>query len=278
MKNAVRVAAEFANRGINDSIERGPAAPVSQIQPRNLKSRVPPRNMRALVTFVFVLLFIPLFIPLFILTSTGEVQLKRRLRLRLQMAIAFTRTPTEKVIEPSCSRMAGASPRSRRAGGDSCRRGLPRVGHRGDFVRIRPVAARLPKRGLEALSRRAGRGSILTRAQARNLFSLSAPAWEATPLVMLRPSPTRERLIESFCSIRRRRLPERMKGRKLFIVTRDDRSGDVRDCPESPSTIGKPPTPRNSWSSKGQPTRNLFSTRIRSPRLLQELLRFLSEP
>ena len=72
--------------------------------------------------------------------------------------------------------------------------------------------------------------------------------------------------------------PERMKGRKLFIVTRDDRSGDGPRLPGITEHYQKAADPKKLVVLEGSAHAQFIFDTDQGPRLLQELLRFLSEP
>jgi len=72
--------------------------------------------------------------------------------------------------------------------------------------------------------------------------------------------------------------PERMKGRKLFIVTRDDRSGDGPRLPGITEHYRKAPDPKKLVVLEGSAHAQFIFETDQGPRLLEEMLRFLSEP
>ena len=72
--------------------------------------------------------------------------------------------------------------------------------------------------------------------------------------------------------------PERMKGRKLFIVTRDDRSGDGLRLPGITENYQKAPEPKKLVVLEGSAHAQFIFDTDQGPRLMQELLSFLSEP
>ena len=72
--------------------------------------------------------------------------------------------------------------------------------------------------------------------------------------------------------------PERLKGRKLFIVTRDDRSGDGPRLPGITENYRKAPDPKKLVILEGSAHAQFIFETDQGPRLLQELLQFLSEP
>lgn len=72
--------------------------------------------------------------------------------------------------------------------------------------------------------------------------------------------------------------PERLKGRKLFIVTRDDRSGDGPRLPGITENYRKAPDPKKLVILEGSAHAQFVFDTDQGPRLMQEILRFLSEP
>ena len=72
--------------------------------------------------------------------------------------------------------------------------------------------------------------------------------------------------------------PERMKGRKLFIVTRDDRSGDGPRLPGITEHYRKAPDPKKLVVLEGSAHAQFIFETDQGARLLEEMLRFLSEP
>ncbi|MGA9978063.1 MAG: alpha/beta hydrolase [Candidatus Sulfotelmatobacter sp.] len=72
--------------------------------------------------------------------------------------------------------------------------------------------------------------------------------------------------------------PERMKGRKLFIVTRDDQSGDGPRLPGITAHYRKAPDPKKLVILEGSAHAQFIFETDQGSRLLQEMLRFLSEP
>jgi pimeloyl-ACP methyl ester carboxylesterase len=72
--------------------------------------------------------------------------------------------------------------------------------------------------------------------------------------------------------------PERLKGRKLFIVTRDDQSGDGPRLPGITENYRKAPDPKKLVILDGSAHAQFVFETDQGPRLLQEMLRFLSEP
>src|ERR1700678_1635806 len=71
--------------------------------------------------------------------------------------------------------------------------------------------------------------------------------------------------------------PERLKGRKLFIVTRDDQSGDGPRLPGITKHYRKAPDPKKLVILEGSAHAQFIFETDQGPRLLQELLQFLSE-
>jgi pimeloyl-ACP methyl ester carboxylesterase len=72
--------------------------------------------------------------------------------------------------------------------------------------------------------------------------------------------------------------PERLKGRKLFIVTRDDQSGDGPRLPGITEHFRKAPDPKKLVVLEGSAHAQFIFDTDQGPRLLQEVLSFLSEP
>jgi dienelactone hydrolase len=72
--------------------------------------------------------------------------------------------------------------------------------------------------------------------------------------------------------------PERLKGRKLFIVTRDDESGDGPRLPGITEHYRKAPDPKKLVVLEGSAHAQFIFETDQGPRLLQEMLGFLSEP
>jgi pimeloyl-ACP methyl ester carboxylesterase len=72
--------------------------------------------------------------------------------------------------------------------------------------------------------------------------------------------------------------PERMKGRKLFIVSRNDESGDGPRLPGITEHYRKAPDPKKLVVLEGSAHAQFIFETDQGPRLLQEILRFLSEP
>jgi len=72
--------------------------------------------------------------------------------------------------------------------------------------------------------------------------------------------------------------PERLKGRKLFIVTRDDQSGDGPRLPGITEHYRKAPDPKKLVILEGSAHAQFIFDTDQGPRLMQEMLQFLSEP
>jgi len=72
--------------------------------------------------------------------------------------------------------------------------------------------------------------------------------------------------------------PERMKGRKLFIVTLDDQSGDGPRLPGIRKQYEKTPEPKQLVILEGSAHAQFIFNTEQGPRLMQELLKFLSQP
>jgi hypothetical protein len=111
-------------------------------------------------------------------------------------------------------------------------------------------------------------------------FQSSGPAWEATLRKerWVRQSPVK--------SIRVVLLthgaygpPERLKGRKLFIVSRDDRgSGDKPRLAKIRAQYEKAPDPKELVILEGSAHAQFMFQTDQGERLLHEVLRFLSAP
>ena len=73
--------------------------------------------------------------------------------------------------------------------------------------------------------------------------------------------------------------PERMKGRKLFILTRDDASGDARNprLPGIRDQYRRAPEPKQLVILEGSAHAQLVFETEQGERLMQEILKFLSE-
>jgi len=72
--------------------------------------------------------------------------------------------------------------------------------------------------------------------------------------------------------------PERLKGRKLFIVSRDDRSGDGPRLPGISESYRKAPDPKKLVILEGSAHAQFIFVTDQGSRLLREILQFLSEP
>lgn len=72
--------------------------------------------------------------------------------------------------------------------------------------------------------------------------------------------------------------PERLSGRKLFIVARDDRSGSGLRLPEISSNYEKAPQPKKLMILEGSAHAQYLFDTDQGPRLWSEILRFLSAP
>ncbi len=72
--------------------------------------------------------------------------------------------------------------------------------------------------------------------------------------------------------------PEKLNGRKLFIVARGDKSGYGLRLPEISSNYQKAPQPKKLVILEGSAHAQFLFDTDQGPRLLNEILRFLSEP
>lgn len=72
--------------------------------------------------------------------------------------------------------------------------------------------------------------------------------------------------------------PERLKGRKLFIVTRGDESEDGPRLPGISESYRKAPEPKKLVILDGSAHAQFIFETDQGPRLMQAILRFLSEP
>ncbi len=72
--------------------------------------------------------------------------------------------------------------------------------------------------------------------------------------------------------------PEKLNGRKLFIVARGDKSGSGLRLPEISSNYEKTPQPKKLVILEGSAHAQFLFDTDQGPRLLNEILRFLSEP
>ena len=230
--------------------------------------------MRALVTSVFVLLFIPLFI----LTSTGEVP--------AQEAVTFT------------------APDGYRLHADLYGKGDRAVvlAHGGRFTKEswRKQAEILADAGFRVLA-------IDFRGYGQSVPGSRSEDWKHYPDVLAAVRYLHNTAAKSvsvvgasmggdaagdaaaesnpgeidrivFLGSEGGDSPERLKGRKLFIVTRDDQSGDGPRLPGITEHYRKAPDPKKLVVLEGSAHAQFIFDSDQGPRLLQELLRFLSEP
>jgi hypothetical protein len=72
--------------------------------------------------------------------------------------------------------------------------------------------------------------------------------------------------------------PEKLSGRKLFIVARNDRSGSGLRLPEISSNYDKAPQPKKLVILDGSAHAQYLFDTDQGPRLLNEIVRFLSGP
>jgi dienelactone hydrolase len=72
--------------------------------------------------------------------------------------------------------------------------------------------------------------------------------------------------------------PEKLNGRKLFIVARNDRSGSGLRLPEISSNYEKAPQPKKLVILDGSAHAQYLFDTDQGPRLLSEIVRFLSAP
>jgi pimeloyl-ACP methyl ester carboxylesterase len=72
--------------------------------------------------------------------------------------------------------------------------------------------------------------------------------------------------------------PERLKGRKLFIVCRDDKSGDGPRLPGISESYRKAPNPKKMVILDGSAHAQFIFQTDQGTRLMDEIKRFLSEP
>jgi dienelactone hydrolase len=72
--------------------------------------------------------------------------------------------------------------------------------------------------------------------------------------------------------------PEKLTGRKLFIVARDDTSGDGLRLPGISRNYEKAPQPKKLVILEGSAHAQFLFDTDQGPRLLNEILRFVSEP
>ena len=71
--------------------------------------------------------------------------------------------------------------------------------------------------------------------------------------------------------------PERMRGRKLFIVARDDRGGGVRRLPEIEQQFERAPEPKELVVLDGSAHAQFLFETDQAERLMAEILRFLRD-
>lgn len=72
--------------------------------------------------------------------------------------------------------------------------------------------------------------------------------------------------------------PEKIKGRKLFVVARDDRNSDGPRLPKIREQYEKAPEPKKLIILDGSAHAQFLFQTNQGPRLMNEILRFLSEP
>lgn len=72
--------------------------------------------------------------------------------------------------------------------------------------------------------------------------------------------------------------PEKMKGRKLFIIARDDASGSGPRLPDFRARYQKAPEPKELIILEGSAHAQFLFDTDQGPRLMREILRFLSAP
>jgi dienelactone hydrolase len=72
--------------------------------------------------------------------------------------------------------------------------------------------------------------------------------------------------------------PERLKGRKLFIVSRDDESSEGPRLPRISEHYDRAPEPKKLLVLEGSAHAQFIFSTDQGARLMQEMLRFLSEP
>jgi alpha-beta hydrolase superfamily lysophospholipase len=72
--------------------------------------------------------------------------------------------------------------------------------------------------------------------------------------------------------------PERLPGRKLFVVSRNDASGDGPRLPSISEHYRRAPEPKQLVILEGSAHAQYIFDTEQGPRLMQELIRFLSEP
>jgi dienelactone hydrolase len=72
--------------------------------------------------------------------------------------------------------------------------------------------------------------------------------------------------------------PEKLNGRKLFIVAREDRDSDSLRLPEISKHYERAPQPKKLVVLEGSAHAQFLFATDQGPRLMDEILRFLSEP
>jgi dienelactone hydrolase len=72
--------------------------------------------------------------------------------------------------------------------------------------------------------------------------------------------------------------PEKLTGRKLFLVARDDRSGDGLRLPGISKSFGKAPEPKRLVVVDGSAHAQFLFDTDQGPRVMEEMLRFLTGP
>jgi len=72
--------------------------------------------------------------------------------------------------------------------------------------------------------------------------------------------------------------PEKLTGRKLFLVAREDRSGDGLRLPGISKSFAKVPEPKRLVVVDGSAHAQFLFDTDQGPRVMEEILRFLTEP
>lgn len=72
--------------------------------------------------------------------------------------------------------------------------------------------------------------------------------------------------------------PEKLKGRKLFLVAREDRSGDGLRLPEITRHYEEAPNPKQLIVLEGSAHAQFLFDTEQGPRVMEEILKFLSAP
>jgi hypothetical protein len=72
--------------------------------------------------------------------------------------------------------------------------------------------------------------------------------------------------------------PEKLTGRKLFIVARNDSSGDGPRLPGITASYAKTPEPKTLLILEGSAHAQYLFATDQGPKLLTEILKFLSAP